>query len=74
MEDRMAAVPFGALSKSGETFAVDITRDRLMTAPSFAWSNTTDRWYAEDIHRYYGLHPYWEMREEVEPSEGVYDE
>jgi sporulation protein YlmC with PRC-barrel domain len=72
-EDRMAAVPFGALSKSGDTFAINITKDRLMTAPAFAWSNTADRRYAEDINRYYGLHPYWDMREEVEPSQGVYE-
>jgi len=72
-EDRMAAVPFGALSKSGDTFSVDITKDRLMTAPAFASSDTTNRWYAEDIHRYYGLHPYWEMPEGVEPSEGAYE-
>ena len=71
VENRMAAVPISAVSRSGETFALNITKDRLMTAPAFAWSNTNDRRYAENLYRHYGLQPYWEMREEVGPGAGT---
>jgi len=61
MEDRMVAVPFGTLSKSGENiFVFNGTREKLMASPDFHWTNTADRTYAEDIYIYYGLQPYWE--------------
>jgi sporulation protein YlmC with PRC-barrel domain len=61
--DKMVAVPFGALSKKGEhLFALDTTKERLVEAPPFTWSDVTNLQYATDIYQYYGLQPYWETR------------
>jgi sporulation protein YlmC with PRC-barrel domain len=61
--DKMVAVPFGALSKKGDRlFALDTTKERLVEAPAFTWSDVTDLQYATNIYQYYGLQPYWETR------------
>jgi len=71
-DNRMVAVPCcSVLSRSGDMYVVTITQDRLMTAPVFVWTDTGNRRYAEDLHRYYGLQPYWEIREEFRPSVGT---
>ncbi|MFB3885875.1 MAG: PRC-barrel domain-containing protein [Thermodesulfobacteriota bacterium] len=59
--DKMVAAPFGALSKKGDRlFALDTTREKLASAPSFDWSDVTRLEFASDIYRHYGLQPYWE--------------
>ena len=61
--DKMVAVPFGALSMKGEhLFALDTTKERLVEAPAFDWSDVPHLYYATDVYRYYGLQPYWETR------------
>jgi sporulation protein YlmC with PRC-barrel domain len=61
MEEKMVAVPFSTLSRDRENyFAVNIDRDKLFAAPEFRWEHSSDRRYAGDLYRYYGLQPYWE--------------
>ncbi len=63
MGDRMAAVPFNELSKSGgNAFTLNATGDKLMNAPAFSWTEITDMRYAQNIYSYYGVQPYWEER------------
>ena len=60
MGGRMVAVPFNELSKgSGKAFTLHTTKEKLMNAPTFAWTEMTDLRYAQDIYRYYGVQPYW---------------
>ena len=61
MEGKMVAVPFSELDRSaGNVFALNITKERLLSAPTFAWTDIGDRRYAESVYRYYGVQPYWE--------------
>ncbi len=65
MEGKIVAVPFSELYRSGggNIFVLNITKERLLTAPSFAWANIGDRQYAVNVYRYYGVQPYWEEKE-----------
>ena len=66
--DRMVAVPFSFLTKSGGcTFALNMTATDLENAPIFAWGDMANQKYAEDIYRHYGLRPYWTERGEMAP-------
>ena len=59
-EGKMVAVPFNELSKgSRNIFTLHTTKEKLMESPAFAWSDVSDRNYAENVYRYYGLQPYW---------------
>jgi sporulation protein YlmC with PRC-barrel domain len=59
-EGKMVAVPFDALSESrGNVFVLNATKDKLLTAPHFMWPEVSNRKYAEDVYRHYGLQPYW---------------
>lgn len=63
MESKMVAVPLGIISRKEEhLFVLHTSKEMLFTAPAFSWSDVTDRRYAADIQRYYGLQPYWEIR------------
>ncbi len=63
MEGRMVAVPFNELSKSsGNVFTLHTTKEKLMNAPAFAWTEMTDLRYAQNIYTYYGVQPYWEEK------------
>ncbi len=62
-EGKMVAVPFSELSKSDRNiFTLHVTKERLLDSPAFTWTDTTDRRYAENIYRYYGVQPYWEEK------------
>jgi uncharacterized protein YrrD len=62
-EGKMVAVPLGIISRKDEhLFSLHTSKERLFEAQAFTWSDVTDRKYAADIHRYYGLQPYWEIR------------
>jgi sporulation protein YlmC with PRC-barrel domain len=61
--EKLFAVPWDALKLDtvNKTFAMDIAKDRLETAPGFekdAWPNMADATWARDIHAYYGTRPY----------------
>jgi uncharacterized protein YrrD len=61
MEGKMVAVPLGIISRKEEhLFVLHTSKEMLFTSPAFSWSDVTDRKYAADIQRYYGLQPYWE--------------
>jgi sporulation protein YlmC with PRC-barrel domain len=63
MEDKMVTAPLGIISRKEENrFALHTSEELLFTSPAFSWSDVTDRKYAADIQRYYGLQPYWEMK------------
>jgi sporulation protein YlmC with PRC-barrel domain len=55
------AVPFEALTfdPKGKHFALDITRERLNSAPAFTMRDLTSEKWAEDVYRYFGRQPYW---------------
>jgi sporulation protein YlmC with PRC-barrel domain len=60
-EGKLVALPFDTLSELRENvYVLNVTKDTLFAAPDFKWTDVTDRKYAEDIYRYYGLQPYWE--------------
>lgn len=59
--DALVAVPFGALSRSGEmVFVLNTTKEQLAAAPSFNGSaDMTNLRYADNVYRYFGVQPYW---------------
>jgi len=59
--DTMVAVPFGALSRRGESeFVLNTTKEQLASAPSFnEYADMSNLSYAESVYRYFGLQPYW---------------
>jgi sporulation protein YlmC with PRC-barrel domain len=60
-EQKTTAVPFGMLklNPDGDHFIIDISREKLASAPSFReGSNLTDR-NVHEIYRYFGQTPYW---------------
>lgn len=63
MGGRMVAVPFNEFSKSsGNAFTLHATKEKLMSAPTFSWTEMTDLKYAQNIYSYYGVQPYWEEK------------
>ena len=60
----MFAVPFSMLTRKGETtFALNITKDKLASAPIFSpYEDLGSRGYAESVYRYFGLRPYWSQK------------
>ncbi len=59
---KMVAVPFGELSKSGNTFTLKTSREKLIDSPSFRMADMNNLGYAEGVYKYYGLQPYWEEK------------
>ncbi|HSB05350.1 MAG TPA: PRC-barrel domain-containing protein [Thermodesulfobacteriota bacterium] len=57
--DMEVAVPFEALSMSGNAFALNITEERLAAAPGFRDADLSNQQKAEDVYKYFGLQPYW---------------
>ncbi len=63
MESKMVAVPLEIISRKEERlFTLHTSKEMLFAASDFRWSDVTDRKYAADVQRYYGLQPYWEMK------------
>jgi sporulation protein YlmC with PRC-barrel domain len=71
--EKFFAVPWAALKpeagqKPGDTerYVLNVDKERLKTAPGFdknTWPNMADRSWAQQIHAFYGVVPYWEQRE-----------
>jgi hypothetical protein len=61
MGGKLVAIPFGALSfeHKGGYFVLDISRDRLESAPEFDRTRFASPTWAEDVYRFFGLQPYW---------------
>jgi len=65
--DKFFAVPWGALKPTTDkkAFTLDIPKDRLEKAPGFdkkSWPDLANRQWGTDIHTYYNVPPYWEVR------------
>lgn len=58
---KLVAVPFGALSydSTHSYFVLDISRERLESAPEFDRTRFANPTWAEDVYRFFGLQPYW---------------
>jgi hypothetical protein len=61
--EKLIPVPISALSiKDEKTVLLDISKNKLLTAPSFEKSQRPDfsnRQWTEDTYRFYGAQPYW---------------
>jgi sporulation protein YlmC with PRC-barrel domain len=73
MGGKFVAVPFGALSfeRTGGYFILDISRERLESAPQFDRTRFASSAWAEDVYKFFGLQPYWtegEYGEEISPT------
>jgi len=75
MGETSVAIPFEALTfdRTGKHFALDITKERLNSAPGFARRDLPSEKWAEDVYRYFGRQPYWTegglVMEGVQPIE-----
>lgn len=62
--DKLFAIPFQSLRLDTENrqFVFNVDKERLSNAPGFDkhdWPTMTHEW-GEEIHRYYGVTPYWQ--------------
>lgn len=62
--NRRFPIPWSAMQSSGrDGFQISVNADRLKNAPTFEsekWPNMADQRWAEDVHRYYAVEPYWD--------------
>ena len=68
--DRLFAIPWDALALDidRKCFVLYADEERLKNAPGFDkdhWPSMADSTWASDVHRYYGLRPYWEYPEDL---------
>ena len=64
--DKLFAIPWSALTldTEGKRFVLDVSKDRLKNAPGFDkdhWPSMADTTWGGEVHRYYGVRPYWEL-------------
>ncbi len=64
ISEKYYAIPWKALTfNTGRSALIlDVDKDKLKTAPSFGkdnWPDFTDQAWGMQIHRFYGLQPYW---------------
>ncbi len=62
--DKLFAIPYKAMTLDTvtHTFTLDISKERLESAPGFdkgAWPDMTDRAWGERIYGFYDVQPYW---------------
>jgi len=62
------AIPFGSFTydRQKSHFVLDLTRDKLNTAPAFTKRDLYSEKWAEDVYRHFGQAPYWTEGELVE--------
>ena len=62
------AIPFGSFTydRQKSHFVLDLTRDKLNTAPVFTKRDLYSEKWAEDVYRHFGQAPYWTEGELVE--------
>lgn len=63
--DKLFAVPWSALKldTTNKRFVLDVTKERLKTAPGFnkdAWPDMASPTWIKDVHAYYGVKSYSE--------------
>lgn len=64
--EKLFAVPFPALiyNIDKDKYTLDVTTERLKTAPSFVpsnWPSMSSEQWNRDIYKYYEKSPYWEL-------------
>jgi sporulation protein YlmC with PRC-barrel domain len=64
--EKTVAVPFDALTyhRRGQYFVLDISKERLASAPPYDRSDVANEQWAEDTYKYFGQQPYWTERSE----------
>lgn len=66
LSGKLIPVPVNALTiKDEKTAVINISKQKLATAPSFEkgnWPDMTNRQWSEDTHRFYGVQPGWKER------------
>ena len=65
--DRLFAIPWRALKLDAarHCFVLDTDRERFADAPGFDkdhWPSMSDERWAAEVHRFYGVRPYWDAR------------
>ena len=65
MGGKLFAIPWNAfiLDADDKRFILDVPKERLEKAPGFdkdRWPSMADHRWAADVHKYYGVDPYWE--------------
>lgn len=71
--EKKVAVPYRALTydKEKQHFTCVISKDRFANAPEIEdEAKLNDRFFAEEVHRYFGQHPYW-TEESIGESKGM---
>ena len=63
--DKLFAIPWRSLTldTDNKCFILDIAKERLEGAPGFDkdhWPSMADERWAQQLHTYYGVRPYWE--------------
>ena len=64
MGDKLFAIPWEAftLDANNHAFVLDADKSRFEKAPGFDkshWPSMADTSWAHEVHRYYGVEPYW---------------
>lgn len=70
--EKYFAIPWKALSTSasGDNLVLNVDKEKLKNAPGFAknnWPDFANQQWGSEVHRYYGVTPYWEET----PSSGA---
>lgn len=65
MGEKLFAIPFSAFAYdlANNEYVLDVSRDRLKSAPGFAadkWPTMSDEKWNREVYKYYGRSPYWE--------------
>jgi len=73
--NKLFAIPWSALTLDAaeKRFILDIAKDRLENAPGFDkdhWPSMADRTWANEIHAYYDVKPYWDDNLDTRTSAG----
>lgn len=68
MGSKLIAVPITALKfeESGKIARLDISTEKLATAPNFSkdsWPDMTNTKWTDDTYRFYGVRPHWKESE-----------
>jgi len=65
-----AIFPFSAVKRQGDLLVVDISKEKLATAPR--WEPGRDQLeYERGLHEFFGGAPYWEAPDQLEEAEEV---
>ena len=62
---RNVPIPWSALQAGDKSFQLNLTAEQWKKAPHFEterWPDVADQQWAEDIHRYYAVDPYWNAK------------